>query len=66
MSHSGTQLSNQHFFNINPFVPNAPFSLHPENIRKPYGFLMFSGVEKRCFGNKWVNLTNKIEVFPKY
>ena len=31
---------------INPFVPNAPFST-PENIRKPYGFLMFSGGQKK-------------------
>ena len=30
-----------------PFVPNAPFLYPPENIRKPYGFLMFSvGREK--------------------
>ena len=30
-------------------------SLPPENIRKPYGFLMFSGGRERCIGNKWVN-----------
>ena len=30
-------------------------SLTPENIRKPYGFPMFSAVEKGCIGNKWVN-----------
>ena len=28
-------------------------SLPPENITKPYGFLIFS--EKECIGNKWVN-----------
>ena len=29
----------------------------PGNIRKPYGFLIFSGgVEKGYIGNKWVNL----------
>ena len=28
---------------ISQFVPNAPFLYPPENIRKPYGFLMFSG-----------------------
>ena len=37
---------------VNPFVPNAPklyplktsenLSVYPENIRKPYGFPMFS------------------------
>ena len=30
------------------------FSLPPENIRKPYDFLMFSGLEKGCIGNEWV------------
>ena len=25
------------------FVPNAPFLYPSQNIRKPYGFLMFSG-----------------------
>ena len=28
-----------------------PFSLSPENIRKPYGFLT---VEKVCIRNEWV------------
>ena len=32
---------------INLFVPNAPFLYPPENIRKPYGFLMFSGGRER-------------------
>ena len=32
---------------INPFVPNT-LSLHPENFRKPYGFLMFSGGRERA------------------
>ena len=26
---------------LNQFVPNATFIYPPENIRKPYGFLMF-------------------------
>ena len=40
---------------VNPFVNNAPL-LHPlKKIRKPYGFLMFSGVEEGWIGNKWVN-----------
>ena len=30
-------------------------SLPPENIRKPYGFLIFQQVEKGCIGNIWVN-----------
>ena len=38
-------------------------SLPPENIRKPYGSLMFSGVEKGCTGNEWVNA--KIDYFDK-
>ena len=29
--------------NISAFVPSANFLYPPENIRKPYGFLMFSG-----------------------
>ena len=33
--------------NINPFVTNAPFLYPPENIRKLYGFLMFSGGRER-------------------
>ena len=33
-----------------------PLSLASENIRKPYGFILFSGVEKGCIGNKMVNL----------
>ena len=28
---------------MNPFVPSAPFLYPPENVRKTYGFLMFSG-----------------------
>ena len=28
---------------FNPFVPNSPFLYPPENIKKPYGVLMFSG-----------------------
>ena len=34
-------------FTFNPFVPNAPFLKPPENIRKPYGFLMFPEVRER-------------------
>ena len=32
---------------FNRFIPNAPFLYPPENIRKPYGFLMFSGGRER-------------------
>ena len=32
---------------FNPFVRNAPFLYPPENIRKPYGFLDFSGGRER-------------------
>ena len=31
---------------LNSFASNAPFSLPPENIRKPYGFRIFSGVRE--------------------
>ena len=36
---------------LNPFAPSAPF-LYP--LKKPSGFIMFSGIEKRCIGNKWL------------
>ena len=39
-------------FYFNPFVPNAPLPLPRENIRKPYAFLIFQGVEKGCIGMK--------------
>ena len=32
---------------FNPFVPSAPLSVPPENIRKPYDFFMFLGGRKR-------------------
>ena len=34
-------------FSVNPFVPNAPFSLLLENIRTLHGFLMLSGGKKK-------------------
>ena len=34
-------------FHLDPFVPNTPF-LPSENIRKPNGFLMFSGGRERA------------------
>ena len=41
-----------------PFLPSAPFLYPlPENIRKPQGFLMFSGVEKERNRKKWANLS---------
>ena len=39
--------SSQYSVKVNPFVLNAPFLYPPENIRKPYGFLMFSGGRER-------------------
>ena len=38
--------------NFNPFVPNA-FFLYPLKTSENLSFLMFSGVEKGCIGNKW-------------
>ena len=35
---------------LNPFVHYAPFLYPPENIRKPQGFLMFSGGTERVQG----------------
>ena len=32
---------------FNPIGPSVPFSLSPENIRKSYGFLMFSRGRER-------------------
>ena len=32
---------------LNPFVPNAPFPYLLQNVRKPEGFLMFSGGRER-------------------
>ena len=32
---------------FNPFIPNAPFTYPPENIRKPFGFLMCLGAGER-------------------
>ena len=37
-----------------PIRSQCTFPLPPENIRKPYGFLMLSRVEKGCIGNEWV------------
>ena len=43
-----TDLNLTHLFSMHPFS-------NPENIRKPYGFWMFQGVEKECIANKCVN-----------
>ena len=47
-----------------PPVLTHSLSMHPlsipENIRKPYGFLMFSGVGKGCIRNQWVNIESKL------
>ena len=42
---------------IYPIRSQCTISLPPENIRKLYGFLMFSGVEKGRTGNNWVKIT---------
>ena len=34
---------------INPFVPSTPFLYSSENIRKPYGFLLFSEGRERMY-----------------
>ena len=43
-----TNLFSTLYLNISPFVPNTP-SRPPENIGKPYGFLMFSGGRERVY-----------------
>ena len=50
--HSKDSISNlylTHSFPINPFSTS-------ENLRKPYVFLMFSGLEKGFIGNEWVKI----------
>ena len=43
------------FYRISwPIRSHWTLSLLPENVRKPNAFLMFSGVEKGCIGDKWV------------
>ena len=38
-------------------------SLPPENTRKPFGFMIFSGVEKVCIGNEWVKIPKQNQQF---
>ena len=41
---------------FNPFVANAPF-LYPQKTSENLTvFWCFQGLEKRCIGNKWVNM----------
>ena len=50
--HSKDSISNlylTHSFPMNPFST-------PENIRKPYFFLMFSELEKGCIGSEWAKI----------
>ena len=42
-----------------PIHSQSTLSLLPKNIRKPYGFPMFSGVGKGCIGNEWVKQPQK-------
>ena len=44
---------------VDPFVPNAPFHVPLETIRKPYGFLRFSRDRERI-GNEWVKSKVKL------
>ena len=46
-----------------PIRSQCSLSLTPENIRKPWGFLLFSGVEKRCIGNEWVKWSGFVACF---
>ena len=46
-----------------PICSQCTLSLPPENIRKPYGSLMFPDVEKECIGNKSVNITSSRKGF---
>ena len=41
-----------------PICSQCTLFLALENIRKPYGFLMFSGVRERCIGNESVKIDN--------
>ena len=55
-SYSSKELT--HFFPMHPFSTSRKHSVEnlKVNIRKPYGFLKFSGGIERCIGNKWVNV----------
>ena len=46
-----------------PICSQYTLSLLPGKIRKPYGFLIFSGVEEECTGNKWVKALYTFNVF---
>ena len=42
-----------------------PFPMHPFSTPwKPYGFLVFQGVEKRCIGNEWVKWGMDVALMP--
>ena len=55
------------YWNVNTFVPNAPF-LYPLKTSENFTvFCCFQGVEKRCIENKWVNINiSKHASNPKY
>ena len=38
----------------------SQYTLSPENITKPYGSLIFPGVEKECIGIEWVTIWPKL------
>ena len=50
---------------VNPFVPNAPFLCPVKTSKNRKVFSYFSGVEKGCIGNKWVNLHLEILILGK-
>ena len=37
---------------FNSFFPNAPFSLSPENIKKPLSLMLSWGRDKWCIGSE--------------
>ena len=50
---------------INPFILNVHFD-SPENIRKPFLFLMFSGGQKVALGRNELMLCLVFNVFAEY
>ena len=47
---------------LNPFAPNSP---PPENIRKPYGFLMFSGGRERMHWEQMGQKSKREDIYFK-
>ena len=45
---------------VNPFIPNAPFRYPLKTSKNRQVLCWFQELEKRCIGNKWVNIFDYI------